>query len=58
MNNYHCTENSECPKEFPHLIEDKKECVLQDIKAIENFIAKEQKIIELIIIFICLIIII
>ena len=37
--NYHCTENSECPKEFPHLIEDKKECVLQDIKAIENFIA-------------------
>ena len=39
LNNYHCTENSECPKEFPHLIEDKKECVLQDIKAIENFIA-------------------
>ena len=36
--NYHCTENLTCPLEFPHLIEDKKECVLQDIKVIKNFI--------------------
>ena len=37
-NIYHCTENLTCPPEFPHLIEDKNECVFEDIKAIENFI--------------------
>ena len=37
-NNYHCTKKLFCPPEYPHLIQDKKECIFADIKAIENFI--------------------
>ena len=37
-NNYHCTKNLSCPPEYPHLIQDKNECIFADIKAIENFI--------------------
>ena len=37
-NNYHCTKNLSCPQEYPHLIEDRNECILQNIKVIENFI--------------------
>ena len=37
-NYYHCTTNLSCPQEYPKLIQNKNECVFEDIKVIENFI--------------------
>ena len=37
-NNFFCTTNFSCPPEYPHLIENERKCVLEGIKAIENFI--------------------
>ena len=38
MFNYHCTEDFSCPLEYPNLIQDKNECVIEGIKLIENII--------------------
>ena len=37
-NNYHCTQNLTCPPEYPHLIQNKNKCVIDEIKLIKNFI--------------------
>ena len=44
-NNYHCTDNEKCPHEYPILIEDKKECIFEDIKSSINQI-EDIKLIE------------
>ena len=47
-NNYHCTINSTCPKNYPKLIEEKKECVINDIKDIIDDAIKEKNETEII----------
>ena len=37
-NNYHCTEDFSCPPEYPNLIQDKNECVFDNILFIVNLI--------------------
>ena len=42
-NNYHCTQDSSCPKEFPKLNEDKKECIKNDfLNTITDLMIKEK----------------
>ena len=39
-NNYHCTINSSCPKEYSQLLENKKECIKYDIEdVIKKFLS-------------------
>ena len=41
--NYYCTKNSSCPDEYPKLLEDKKECIRNDIKnIIKNLVVIEK----------------
>ena len=37
-NNHHCTQNLSCPPKYPYLLQNKNECVIEDIKSLENFI--------------------
>ena len=36
-NKYHCTQNSSCPKEFPFLSEDKKECLKNSLSKLKEY---------------------
>ena len=42
-NNYHCTVNSSCPKDYPKLMEDKLECIANDINNVIQDLAKFEK---------------
>ena len=42
-NNYFCTFNNSCPKEYPKLIKDKKECIKNDINNLMKDILKYEK---------------
>ena len=42
-NNYHCTLNNSCPKEFPKLLKNKNECIKNDINNLMQEIIKFEK---------------